>query len=165
MAKYSSGRVRKFGPSGITSDRYDFLGLEQAEPDLGDPKIGVGSTINNPYPSSPLPAETYVLVSVPEDSGGKTGSRYWVELNDIKGFQGTQGLQGIKGQDGIAIDGADGIQGRQGTQGLSNQGVQGLQGLSVQSTQGLSVQGAQGLSGSAAAWTRKTSNYCSTNVE
>ena len=41
MGKYSSGRVKKFDQTGITSDRYEFLGLEQAEPDLGDPIVGV----------------------------------------------------------------------------------------------------------------------------
>ena len=37
---FLSNRVRKKNQSGITSDRYQFLGLDQAEPDLGDPLVG-----------------------------------------------------------------------------------------------------------------------------
>lgn len=39
MSKLVSGRVKKTPQSGLTSDRYEFLGLEQAEPDLGDPLL------------------------------------------------------------------------------------------------------------------------------
>ena len=60
MGKYSSGRVKKFDQTGITSDRYEFLGLEQAEPDLGDPIVGVSSVGIKPVPEG----EQYVLVSV-----------------------------------------------------------------------------------------------------
>ena len=34
---FLSKRVKRRDQSGITSDRYEFLGLDQAEPDLGDP--------------------------------------------------------------------------------------------------------------------------------
>jgi len=54
MVRYNSGRVRRFGQSGITSDRYEFLGLEQAEPDLGDPIVGVSSVSVNPAPSGEI---------------------------------------------------------------------------------------------------------------
>jgi hypothetical protein len=37
MPKYLSGRVPRTPQSGITSDRYEFIGLEQTEPNLGDP--------------------------------------------------------------------------------------------------------------------------------
>ena len=49
MAKLVSGRVKRTPQSGITSDRYEFLGLEQAEPDLGDPLVGPSSLriVNN----------------------------------------------------------------------------------------------------------------------
>ena len=70
MSKLVSGRVKRTPQSGITSDRYDFLGLEQAEPDLGDPIVGPSSVTGNPAP----PGTQYVLVSV----GGQTGKRYWV---------------------------------------------------------------------------------------
>ena len=53
MAKYNSGRERKFNASGLTTDRYQFLGLEQAEPDLGDPLVGVSSVGAKPAPAAP----------------------------------------------------------------------------------------------------------------
>lgn len=65
MAKIISGRVKKTPQSGITSDRYEFLGLEQAEPDLGDPLIGPSAVSANPAP----PGDQYVLLNV----GGQTG--------------------------------------------------------------------------------------------
>jgi len=34
---FLSKRVKRKSQTGITSDRYEFLGLDQAEPDLGDP--------------------------------------------------------------------------------------------------------------------------------
>lgn len=70
MAKIISGRVKKTPQSGITSDRYEFLGLDQAEPDLGDPLVGPSSTGANPHP----PGDQYILVNV----GGNTGKRYWM---------------------------------------------------------------------------------------
>ena len=68
--KYNSGRVKKFGQTGITSDRYEFLGLEQAEPYLGDPIVGVSSIGVNPIPDG----DQYVLMAV----DGQVGRRYWV---------------------------------------------------------------------------------------
>ena len=35
MPKYISGRVPTNGPSGVSTERYEFLGLEDAEPNLG----------------------------------------------------------------------------------------------------------------------------------
>lgn len=107
MPKYTSGRTKRFGQRDITTDRYDFLGLEQAEPDLGDPTVGVGSTGSNPKPAG----QTYVLAAV----AGYEGKRYWAPINtdgvevDIIGEDGPQGTQGAQGT---------GVQGNQGTQGL-----------------------------------------------
>ncbi len=39
MVKYLSGRVPKNPQDKITDDRYQYLGLEQAEPNLGDPNV------------------------------------------------------------------------------------------------------------------------------
>ena len=39
MAKYLSGRVQRIPQSGLTSDRYSYLSLDQAEPNLGDPAV------------------------------------------------------------------------------------------------------------------------------
>jgi hypothetical protein len=75
MARLLSGRVKKTPQSGLTSDRYEFLGLDQAEPDLGDPLIGPSSTGANPYP----PGTQYVLINV----GGNTGERYWIPSESL----------------------------------------------------------------------------------
>ena len=64
MPKYNSGRVKRFDQTGITSDRYQFLGLEQAEPDLGDPNVGVSSVGTNPWPEgTTVPVDHYVLIA------------------------------------------------------------------------------------------------------
>jgi hypothetical protein len=75
MAKLVSGRVKNTPQTGITSDRYDFLGLEQAEPNLGDPQIGVSSVGANPHP----PGGQYLLANV----GGQTGKRYWISVDQL----------------------------------------------------------------------------------
>ena len=75
MAKIISGRVKKTPQTGITSDRYEFLGLEQAEPDLGDPLVGPSSIVANPYPNG----TQYVMINV----GGNTGKRYWIRSTDL----------------------------------------------------------------------------------
>jgi len=103
MTKYNSGRVKRFPQSGITSDRYEYLGLEQAEPDLGDPLVGVSSIGTNPFtPGFKLTDEHYVLTAVE----GYEGERFWIPSLDIV----TQGVQGVQG--------AQGPQGAQGTQGI-----------------------------------------------
>jgi hypothetical protein len=74
---FLSKRVKKRTPSGITSDRYEFLGLDQAEPDLGDPIVGPSSVGANPLP--PSVDEPYVLVS----DGSGTGKRYWTQKANL----------------------------------------------------------------------------------
>ena len=37
MPKYFSGRVKRTPQGSLTTDRYQYLGLNQAEPNLGDP--------------------------------------------------------------------------------------------------------------------------------
>ena len=73
MVRYNSGRVKKIDQSGITSDRYNFLGLEQAEPDLGDPIVGVSSVSVNPVPEG----EQYVLIAV----DGRTANARFLRAN------------------------------------------------------------------------------------
>ena len=119
MAKYNSGRQKKFNASGLTTDRYQFLGLEQAEPDLGDPLVGVSSVGAKPAPAG----DQYLVVAI----GGDESSRYWIRGTDLvsQGIQGVQGTQGAQG-----TQGTHGIQGAQGTQGVQGlQGAQGTQGL------------------------------------
>lgn len=82
MAKLTSGRTKKLPQSGITSDRYQFLGLEQAEPDLGDPLVGPSSIGAKPYPQS---GNAYVLISFDNQSASE-GNRYWVLSSGIPGL-------------------------------------------------------------------------------
>ena len=75
---FLSKRVKKKSQTGLTTDRYEFLGLDQAEPDLGDPLVGLSSVGANP---APIGGSKYVLVA----AGGNTGKRYWVASSQITG--------------------------------------------------------------------------------
>ena len=67
MAKYLSGRVQRIPQSGLTSDRYSYLSLDQAEPNLGDPAV----------PGVTLPVGVqYQMVSVLN----YPGERYWIPV-------------------------------------------------------------------------------------
>jgi hypothetical protein len=65
MAKYLSRRIVTTPLSRLTPDRYNFLGLSQAEPNLGDPLNGF---------SIPVGAQ-YFLVGIPGDN-----LRYWTPV-------------------------------------------------------------------------------------
>jgi hypothetical protein len=67
MAKYLSGRVQRIPQSGLTSDRYSYLSLDQAEPNLGDPIVS-GEIL-------PVGVQ-YQSVSIV----GYPGKRYWVPV-------------------------------------------------------------------------------------
>ena len=69
MGKLTSGRVKRVPQVAITSDRYEFLGLDQAEPNLGDPLVGPSSVGAKPVP----PGQRFIIVST-----GTTGDRYWI---------------------------------------------------------------------------------------
>lgn len=75
---FLSKRVKRKPQTGITTDRYQFLGLDQAEPDLGDPLIGPSSIGANPVPPTGV---QYVLVAY----GNQTGKRYWSASANIVG--------------------------------------------------------------------------------
>ena len=72
---FLSKRVKKKSQLGLTSDRYEFLGLDQAEPDLGDPLVGPSSVGAKPYTGSI--SDLYVVVS----SG--SGQRYWSKQTSV----------------------------------------------------------------------------------
>ena len=72
---FLSKRVKRRDQSGITSDRYEFLGLDQAEPDLGDPIIGPSSVSANPFTGN-----VTNLYFVASDG---SGSRYWTKQTDV----------------------------------------------------------------------------------
>ena len=66
MPKYLSGRQKRRSQDQLTDDRYLYLGLDQAEPNLSDPIVG---------PTVPSGSQ-YQLVAVP----GYPGKRYWVPI-------------------------------------------------------------------------------------
>ena len=66
MPKYLSGRVKRTPQSALTDDRYQYLGLEQAEPNIGDPTSAL--------PSVPV-GQQYQIVSIVN----YPGERYWVQ--------------------------------------------------------------------------------------
>ena len=66
MPKYLSGRAKRVPQDQLSEDRYQYLGLEQAEPNLSDPLVS---------PSVPSGAQ-YQLVAVP----AYPGKRYWVPV-------------------------------------------------------------------------------------
>jgi len=66
MPKYLSGRQKLRPSDKLTEDRYKYLGLDQAEPNLADPLTSPG-----------VPGGTqYQLVAV----AGYDGRRYWVPV-------------------------------------------------------------------------------------
>ena len=66
MPKYLSGRAKRVPQDQLSEDRYKYLALDQAEPNLSDPLIG-----------PPVPAGSqYQLVAIP----GHPGRRYWVPI-------------------------------------------------------------------------------------
>lgn len=75
MAKYFSssvlsGKRRKPPRDRIDDQRYRYLGLENAEPDLGDPLVGPSSEGKNPVKSG----DQYIIVAVE----GFPGERFWI---------------------------------------------------------------------------------------
>ena len=69
MPKYLSGRVKRRDQAYLSTDRYQFLGLEQAEPNLGDSPSLTGS------PNIPA-GQQYQIVSLIE----RPGERFWVPI-------------------------------------------------------------------------------------
>ena len=66
MPKYLSGRVKRTPQNRLSDDRYQYLGLDQAEPNMGDPPTVSGT------PGIPV-GQQYQLVSVLSNPG----ERYW----------------------------------------------------------------------------------------
>jgi hypothetical protein len=98
---FLSKRVKKTPQTGITSDRYEFLGLDQAEPDLGDPLIGVSSVGANPYTGDI--SDLYVVASA------GSGQRYWTKQTSlIAGGVVTPGSVTIR-DEGVIIGGVNQI--------------------------------------------------------
>ena len=66
MPKYLSGRQKRRPQDKLTEDRYQYLGLDQAEPNLADPATS---------PGVPAGAQ-FQLIAV----SGYEGRRYWVPV-------------------------------------------------------------------------------------
>jgi len=66
MVKYLSGRVKRTPQDQLKDDRYQYLNLEQAEPNLSDPLVG----------PTPPPGGQYQLIAIP----GYPGQRFWVPV-------------------------------------------------------------------------------------
>ena len=67
MTKYLSGRVKIRDHTGLTTDRYKYLGLDQAEPNLGNP---IGTLPNVPSGTQ------FQIVAIPS----RPGERFWVPI-------------------------------------------------------------------------------------
>ena len=69
MPKYLSGRVKRRNQAYLSTDRYQFLGLDQAEPNLGD-SPSLNGSLNIPA------GQQYQIVSLIE----RPGERFWVPI-------------------------------------------------------------------------------------
>ena len=67
MTKYLSGRIKVKPVSGLSTDRYNYLSLDQAEPNLGAPV--------SPLPTVPSGTQ-YQIIGV----DGHPGKRYWIPI-------------------------------------------------------------------------------------
>ena len=107
-----SGRVKKTSPGSVDEDRYDFLDLSNAEPDLG---VALDSD--------------YVLVS------DTTGVREWKNPTEISALQGDTGFTGSQGETGfIGSQGDIGFTGSRGF--IGSFGFTGSQGAGFTGSQG-----------------------------
>ena len=80
VPEFQSKRVKKRSLSGLSTTRYQYLSLDQAEPDLGDPLVGPSSIGAKPYP----PGDAYILASF--GGGDNDPSRYWVSPSSLTGL-------------------------------------------------------------------------------
>ena len=60
MPRFISGRSKLAAQTGLASDRYRYLSVSEAEPNLGDPIIGSSAYDPNLVP----PGQQYIVVSV-----------------------------------------------------------------------------------------------------
>lgn len=79
MSEYLSKRVKKKYGTGISTTRWDYLSLDEAEPDLGNPLTGPSSIGARPYPSG----GAYILASFAQTD---KQDRYWVPPSALSGL-------------------------------------------------------------------------------
>jgi hypothetical protein len=79
MAEFLSKRVRKKDPLQLNEIRYEFLSLEEAEPDLGNPLVGPSSIGAKPFPDG----SAFILASF---ASSIRADRYWVPPSSLTGL-------------------------------------------------------------------------------
>jgi len=98
MSKLLSGKVKKVSPTEVSPERYEFLELSEAEPDLGVP-----------------PGPGYFITS---DTDGNRAWQVGVGATGATGPEGATGAQGATGiEGGIGATGAEGPTGATGIEG------------------------------------------------
>lgn len=129
MTEFLSGKVRKTPPTDVPENRYKFLQLKDAEPDLG---VALG--------------DGYILTT------DELGVRTWKLPSSISGFLGSTGYTGSRGEQGFT--GSIGFTGSQGPAG--GEGSLGYTG-SVGFSGSVGFTGSQGVRG-AGQWTPVLTN-------
>jgi hypothetical protein len=79
MSDFLSKRVKKRDPVGLSTTRYEFLSLDEAEPDLGNPLVGPSSIGVKPFPDG----SAFILASF---ASSTRGDRYWVPPSSLTGL-------------------------------------------------------------------------------
>jgi hypothetical protein len=82
MAEFLSKRVRKKDPLRLSTTRYEFLSLDEAEPDLGNPLVGPSSIGAKPFPAE---SSAYILASFATTATDR-GDRFWVPPSSLTGL-------------------------------------------------------------------------------
>jgi hypothetical protein len=82
MAEFLSKRVRKKNPLGLTTTRYEFISLDETEPDLGNPLVGPSSIGAKPFPQN---TNAYILASFATTETDR-GDRFWVPPSSLTGL-------------------------------------------------------------------------------
>lgn len=81
-SEFLSKRVKKVPNTGLSTTRYQFLSLDQAEPDLGDPLVGPSSIgARGQYPQR----DAFILASFGQQDE-ENPSRYWVPPGALTGL-------------------------------------------------------------------------------
>ena len=81
-SEFLSKRVKKVSNAGLSTTRYQYLALDQAEPDLGDPLVGpssIGAKGNFPQ------RDAFILASFGQQDEANP-SRYWVPPGALTGL-------------------------------------------------------------------------------
>jgi hypothetical protein len=81
-SEFLSKRVKKVSNSGLSTTRYKYLSLDQAEPDLGDPLVGPSSIgAKGAFPQR----DAFILASFGQQNE-ENPSRYWVPPGALTGL-------------------------------------------------------------------------------